>query len=109
MRLIRTVILCAVPLMGISAAAAQDSDMLALGEALVAENCGACHAIGTDDASPLEGVRALRDLSQDYPVAFLAESLAEGILTGHPAMPVLEFDADEVDAVIAWLESIQVQ
>jgi mono/diheme cytochrome c family protein len=95
--------------MGISAAAAQDSDMLALGEALVAENCGACHAIGTDDASPLEGVRALRDLSQDYPVAFLAESLAEGILTGHPAMPVLEFDAGEVDAVIAWLESIQVQ
>lgn len=109
MRLIRTAIMCATSLIWAQSALAQEDDMRALGEALVAEHCGACHAVGIDDESRHGEALALRTLSQDYPVAFLAEALAEGVLSGHPDMPVLEFDVDEVDAIISWLEGIQVQ
>ena len=37
----------------------------------------------------------------------LAEALAEGISTGHPDMPEFVFEADEVGAIIQYLESIQ--
>ena len=32
-----------------------------------------------------------------------------GIVSGHPEMPEFSFEPEEVDAVIAYLESIQVQ
>ena len=49
---------------------------IARGAVVAAENCGACHAVGAEDASPLAGAPAFRDLSQYYPVEYLAEALA---------------------------------
>ncbi len=77
------------------------------GRAIVAENCSRCHATGPEGDSPLAAAPAFRTLGEKYPVSDLAEALAEGIVTGHPAMPEFEFDPDEIDAVIAYLESIQ--
>jgi hypothetical protein len=37
----------------------------------------------------------------------LEEALGEGILSGHPDMPEFRFDADEVGAIIVYLQSIQ--
>jgi hypothetical protein len=39
----------------------------------------------------------------------LAESLAEGIVSGHPEMPIFVFNAHDVEAIIQYLDSIQVQ
>lgn len=36
----------------------------------------------------------------------LAEALAEGIMTGHPDMPVFTFTARQADQIIAYLEAI---
>jgi hypothetical protein len=46
-------------------------------------------------------------LSANYRVDTLEEALAEGISVGHPAMPQFAFAPEEVDALIAYLDSIQ--
>lgn len=77
------------------------------GEALVQRNCSQCHAITRTDKSPLRDAPAFRDLTLNYPMEDLAEALAEGILTGHPAMPEFRFEPSEVKAIIRYLQSIQ--
>jgi hypothetical protein len=46
-------------------------------------------------------------LGQRYPIESLEEALGEGIVSGHPDMPEMSFDADDVGAIIAYLNSIQ--
>ena len=50
-----------------------------------------------------------RTLSSKYPVEDLAESLAEGIVSGHPDMPIFVFSPTDVQAIIDYLQSIQDQ
>ena len=80
---------------------------LKLGAELLQKNCAACHAVGRTGASPNKDAPAFRTLGQRYPVDSLEEALGEGILSGHPDMPEFRFDADEVGAIIAYLQSIQ--
>jgi len=42
-----------------------------------------------------------------YPVEDLQESLAEGIVAGHPTMPEFRFDLGQVGDVIAYLKSLE--
>lgn len=77
------------------------------GKLIAKEACAACHAVGVDDASPNADAPAFRDLGQRYPVEDLAESLAEGIVTGHPDMPEVALEAQDVTSFIAYLKSIQ--
>ena len=76
---------------------------------LVRENCSRCHAVGTEGDSPHKEAPPFRTLSAKYPVADLAESLAEGIVSGHPDMPIFVFSPPDVGAIIDYLESIQQQ
>jgi mono/diheme cytochrome c family protein len=88
-------------------APAAETNMAEKGEALVKENCARCHAIGKEGDSPHKEAPAFRTLSAKYPVSDLAESLAEGIVSGHPDMPIFVFGPQDVQAIIDYLESIQ--
>jgi len=77
------------------------------GHDLLQSNCSRCHAIETNGESPNPKAPHFRDLDQRYPIDSLAEALAEGIRTGHPQMPEFVFVPDEVDAIIAYLKSVQ--
>ena len=77
------------------------------GEILLRENCSRCHAIGTTGDSPHAEAPPFRTLSSKYPVEDLAESLAEGIVSGHPDMPIFVFSPQDVAAIIDYLQSIQ--
>ncbi|GJE70010.1 c-type cytochrome [Methylorubrum podarium] len=77
------------------------------GETIARTNCAGCHAIGRVGASPLAEAPPFRDLHRRYPVTDLAEALAEGITTGHPAMPEFRLDPDEAQALIAYLRSLE--
>lgn len=85
---------------------AQEDD-LKRGEALLQTNCARCHAIGRTGTSPNKDAPAFRTLGQRYPIESLEEALGEGIVSGHPDMPEMSFDADDVGAIIAYLNSIQ--
>jgi len=77
------------------------------GFVFVKTNCSQCHAIGRFGDSPLAAAPPFRTLHDRYPVESLAESLAEGIITGHPAMPEFRLDVAQINDVIAYLNAIQ--
>ena len=77
------------------------------GHALVQRDCGGCHAVeatGSSDFSPAPPFRTLHDR---YPLDTLEEALAEGILSGHPAMPEYEYAPDQIADIIAWMKSLE--
>lgn len=84
-----------------------DPVSVATGLELAEIYCAACHAVGRDDDSRLKGAPAFRDLSKRYPLVDLEESLAEGIVTGHDAMPEFSFSAEDIDDFLGYLTSIQ--
>ena len=87
-------------------AASPDSALQTKGEALLRDNCSRCHAIGPSDVSSHKQAPPFRDVILRYPAENLAEALAEGIVSGHPDMPVLTFEVDQIDAIIAYLNTL---
>src|SRR5262249_460886 len=79
------------------------------GHALLEANCSRCHAIERTGDSPHREAPPFRTLSRRYPVDWLQEALAEGLSTGHPDMPEFVFEVPEIDAILAYLQSIQVK
>lgn len=84
-----------------------EDESAARGLALVEENCSRCHAVGQEGPSPLLAAPPFRELHQRYPVEDLAEALAEGIMTGHPAMPEFVFEPAQIEDVIAYLKTLE--
>lgn len=89
-----------------SPSAAEDNQT-ARGRDILASHCSGCHAIGPEGDSPLAEAPPFRTLGERYPIDDLEEALAEGILTGHPAMPEFAFEPEDVGAIIAYLKSLQ--
>jgi cytochrome c len=99
-----------VVLLLLSAGAALPQDKRAResrGEELLTTNCSRCHAVGRTGNSTHPEAPPFRTLGQRYPIEVLAEALAEGLSSGHPDMPEFRFEIDDVDAILAYLESIQ--
>src|ERR1700674_2082016 len=76
---------------------------------LLEKNCSRCHAIGKEGDSPHPQAPPFWTLSSRYPIDNLAESLAEGIVSGTPAMPIFVFSPHDVEAIIQYLQSIQIK
>ncbi len=94
---------------GATPAYAAEKGLADKGEVLVKENCSRCHAIGKEGDSPHKEAPPFRTLSKNYPIEDLSESLAEGIVSGHPDMPIFVFSPHDVEAIIEYLQSIQAQ
>ena len=77
------------------------------GQAIAQNLCAGCHAVGLKGESPHADAPPFRTLSEKYPVRLLEEALAEGIAVGHEDMPEFQLEADEVEQLILYLESIQ--
>ena len=93
---------------GVVPAGAAEKGLANKGEVIVEKNCGRCHAIAPVGDSPNAAAPPFRTLGRKYPIENLAESLAEGIVSGHPEMPIFVFQPHDVEAILAYLESIQV-
>ena len=66
-----------------------------------------CHAVGATDESTHPEAPPFRDLSQRYPLEALEEAFAEGIVVGHPDMPVFIAEPDQIDAILTYLATLQ--
>ncbi len=77
------------------------------GHALVQRDCGGCHAVEATGDSPLAAAPPFRALHDRYPLDALEEALAEGILSGHPAMPEYEYAPAEIADILAWMKSLE--
>ncbi len=98
-------IACLIAGAGSSAAAAAVSPDR--GYLLVQRYCAGCHSVRRTGASPNPASPPFRDLSTRYKIDDLGEALAEGILTGHPAMPEFRFPPADIAAILAYIRSIQ--
>jgi cytochrome c len=74
------------------------------GLVLVRANCARCHSIDNSSESPLKIAPPMRTLHLKYPVETLRRPLSEGLVAGHPTMPVFRFDPGQVTDIIAYLK-----
>jgi len=77
------------------------------GQKIVAENCVSCHGITKIDRSTHPEAPPFREIASRYSVWLLAESLAEGIVSGHPDMPEFVFEPDEINAILTYMDSLK--
>lgn len=97
---------CGLLVLAPSGAPAQEPD-LKRGEALMVRHCSGCHAVGRSGTSRHAEAPPFRILGRRYPIESLEEALGEGIVSGHPDMPEFKFSAEDVGAVVAYLNAIQ--
>lgn len=90
-------------------AATPDPDgRLANGRRIAERDCGGCHATGPRPhrgASP--DAPAFARLGSRFDMESVTRALSQGMLTGHPRMPLIKLDADELADLTAYLKSIQ--
>jgi cytochrome c len=77
------------------------------GKTFALTNCARCHSIDRVTQSPLKIAPPFRDLHKRYPIETLAESLAEGIQTGHPTMPEFRLDPDQIHDLLSYLKTLE--
>jgi cytochrome c len=77
------------------------------GKTFAINNCARCHAIDRVGQSPLKIAPPFRTLHKRYPIETLAESLAEGIQTGHPTMPEFQLDPDQIHDLLSYLKTLE--
>ncbi len=77
------------------------------GRAYAQAHCARCHAIGRTGDSRFKPAPPFRTLHQRYPIESLGEALAEGIVTGHPAMPEFELDPEQIHDLLSYLKTFE--
>lgn len=77
------------------------------GKTYALNNCARCHSIDRVTKSPLKTAPPFRTLHNRYPVETLAEAFAEGIYTGHPTMPGVELDPDQIHDLLSYLKTLE--
>lgn len=90
----------------LASAQASEVDSALRGKGLVEEKCAQCHSIGGSDESLHKDAPPFRTLATRWPLEYLEEALAEGIVTGHPDMPTFAFEPEDIDAILEYLHTL---
>jgi len=77
------------------------------GRALAERMCSPCHAIGESGSSPHNAAPTFRSLSRRVDLDTFTNRLREGLISGHPDMPMFRFSREDARALTAYLRSIQ--
>ena len=80
--------------------------LAAEGKELAEIHCARCHAVDKTGASKHSEAPPFRTFASKWPLESLEEALAEGIVTGHPDMPVFQFQPEQISALIEHLHEI---
>lgn len=76
------------------------------GAALAERLCASCHAVGASGESAHADAPPLRVIAARWPVEYLEEALAEGIMVGHSDMPEFELHPDRIADLLAYIDSL---
>ena len=85
---------------------AAEDELSDKGAVLAQQQCGQCHATGATGESPHKEAPPFRTFASKWPLENLEESLAEGIVTGHPDMPAITLEPDQITVLIEHLHTI---
>ncbi len=78
------------------------------GATIAMELCSRCHAVTMTGESPILDAPPFRTFADRWPLEYLDEALAEGIMVGHPEhqMPVFQFTEREIADLIAYMAEL---
>ncbi len=99
-------LLAAACLLAPHAGLAQD-DLHESGRALAQRLCAPCHAIGTAERSPNAAAPPFRHFEPRVDLSDLAERMRDGLIAGHPEMPVFVLHDHEARALVTYLRAVQ--
>ncbi|MDH3579259.1 MAG: tetratricopeptide repeat protein [Hyphomicrobiales bacterium] len=85
---------------------AESDHIVKAGRVLVEINCSPCHAIGANDASPNEKAPAFHAIQKRYPILTLRDPVSRGIAYPHRDMPKFNFSGEQIDTIIAYINSL---
>ncbi len=88
-------------------AALAEGGLANLGRDLAQQLCAPCHAMGSAERSPNAIAPAFRHIEPRVDLGELVQRLQEGLVAGHPQMPVFKLTELESRALVAYLRSIQ--
>ena len=91
---------------GAAAPAAQDAQIQEGGR-LAKTLCASCHTLGPSGASPNPLAAPLRLLAQKYPAGDLGAVFTDAFAARHPVMPSFRLTAPQMQALLAYLRTIQ--
>ena len=97
-------------LLGTSPGFAQDGEPSAAerqGRALAERMCAQCHAVGKSGSSPRVSAPQFRALDRRLDLDTFMDRLREGLMVGHPDMPMFRFTREDARAFVLYLRSIQ--
>jgi len=87
--------------------AEQSAKRAAQGEAIAKTSCAWCHAIGRKGDSPHADAPPFRDIHANHPILALRRPITRAIATPHDKMPKIPLSNDQVDEMIAYINSLQ--
>ena len=85
---------------------AESDKLIAQGRALAEKNCAWCHAIGRKGDSPNARAPAWRDFHKRHPILALRDPLTRGIGRPHDEMPRFALTDNEIDTIVAYINSL---
>lgn len=104
---VRAALLAAALVAASPALARAEGGLVGLGRDLAQQLCATCHAIGSAERSPNAMAPAFRHIEWRVDLSEMAQKLQDGIIGGHPEMPVFKLTEPESRALVAYLRSIQ--
>lgn len=85
---------------------ALDAPSVEAGRAFAQARCAACHAVEAGQASPRAGAPTFVELNQRYVATTLQKKLADMVETEHSEMPPLRVHWDEIEALMAYMQTL---
>ena len=86
---------------------AQASELVDQGQDLAQRLCASCHAIGRGEHSPIPVAPAFRRIEPRMDLEQMVERLQNGLIAGHPEMPVFVLKENEARALVAYMKSLR--
>jgi mono/diheme cytochrome c family protein len=83
------------------------NDLADKGQALAQRLCASCHAIGRGERSPIASAPAFRRIEPRVDLEQMIERLQDGLIAGHPEMPVFILKDDEARGLVAYMKSLR--
>jgi mono/diheme cytochrome c family protein len=89
------------------ALAQTNTDLVKRGEAILSGDCAMCHAVHGSGFGAPGGIPSFSAIARRSDFAELRRELQSGVTSGHPAMPTVSLSGSEIEAVLAYLHTLQ--
>jgi mono/diheme cytochrome c family protein len=86
---------------------ASEASLVETGHRVAQIKCASCHAVEGGGASRDPDAPPFREVSRAVAITATEQSLAEGIRIGHHDMPPVRLSRSEMEALSAYLRSLQ--